>query len=566
MEEKVLKFERGADVAEMYCRVADKRNADGDYVGELSAFFSALNAGDYRSGAEMLANIADAYARMELYEQSNQYWFYCLDRNFASGKASESYRELAANFYCMDDLWTAGYYLSLKADADKGFSGKEGDEEIIEALYNETDITSAYHLAYPFDRADYSEAKRRAHRAFGAGSYGAAAALYESIPAECRDEDSFGELAMAYFFMGKDDKAEQACRDSAAYLGNNLTAYCNMSTICKEIHEPKKSRFYYDMALQLRKGGRDEDFKIASCAIEQKDYVTASGCLKKTLEERPYDVMLRFYYGINFINLYDFEKGAEQLGECYRLCPDDEIFKWYCKFAARLTAGEKKALSLLPLKYDKQLPLKAELEYEKAFAFALDGKKRLNKTELVAAARVCAFSQDDATAKTALIVISEFDAPRAAQKFLKELLLGVSVREELKSFAIYLLVATGCKDRVGVLAGKFYVSVKLRKSPFDDGDEFSRRFTAAYALCVSGLVFSGITETDKALFALNELYKNRREDAVNADLKPDELAAIAVANAGFQRVKSVADACRIFDVKQKRVAEFTKPAKPVKGE
>ena len=67
MEEKVLKFERGADVAEMYCRVADKRNADGDYVGELSAFFSALNAGDYRSGAEMLANIADAYARMELY-------------------------------------------------------------------------------------------------------------------------------------------------------------------------------------------------------------------------------------------------------------------------------------------------------------------------------------------------------------------------------------------------------------------------------------------------------------------------------------------------------------------
>lgn len=561
MDEKVINFNDKAKLAEIYCNVADVCDEKGDYLGELSAFFSALKVCTRAEEAEILADIADVYAQMELYELSNRFWFYCIDKKTAAGgDLSEAYSELAANFYCMDDVWAAGFYLALRAEIQGALPNREADEEILNAVYEESNLKTRYWLAYPFERADYSEAKKRGKRSFAAGGYGAAAAAYESIPEECRDEDSFGELAMAYFFLKKDEKAIAVSREAIRRLGDNLTAYCNLSTIYGELGDDEKSDYYYGKALSLKSGAKDEDFKIASCAIERGDHITARDCLSRALKDRPYDVLLKFFYAIALLNLGEYEKAVDVLFECVRISPDDGIFLWFAELAVKIRAGDKKSVALLPLKYEKELPHVMAERYEQAFSDALNGKKTaVPRREILLAAKVAAHLPDEFLAKTAILTVCELAPKAEAENFLKKTLLNPSVGEEIKSFIIYLLVVHKNKDKTGIVVGKYYVNVKLRRLPFDETDEFGAKFIAAYAACVSSLAFTGIEDTDKALFALNRLYGERAEEVRKANLQPNELAAVAVVIAKYEKLNKMKLICQIFGAKSAKVEKFLNP-------
>lgn len=553
MEDKVLSF-RNSDLAEAYCSVADRRAAEGDLVGELSVFFSALKNCKEQDSAEMLANIADCYSRMELYELSNQYWFYCLDKKYLSGDLSEAYGELSANFYCTDDIWTSAYYLKQKADINPE-DVYTVDPETVKNMFREiSEGVATYNIVYPYDHADYSERKKQARRAFSSNAYGIAAACYSSIPEECRDENEDGELAMAYFFSKEDDKAIAACKNSIKKSGENLTACCNLSTIYGEIGEDDKSAYYYAKALSLKKGAKDEDFKLASCAVERGDHLTARNCLASTLKERPYDITLRFFYALSMLNLGENEKGFEQLSECYKLNPEDYIIGWYSEQAKKLVAGEKTGVKL-PFRYEKDLPEKVIRRYEKIFCAYLDGRKTgVTVKEMLGIARVCVYCSDELVARRALYIIAHYDKKDASLAFLKRTLLDCAIGQSLKTLAVHLLIDLGCKDRVGVLTGRFYMSLKLRRLPFEKDDPVGDTFIQAYGYAVSYLIFFGVEDTDKMLFKLNRIYTERKQIFSRNEIRPDELAAAAVFESGYKELSKLPSVGKLFGIKTKRLS------------
>ena len=156
------------------------------------------------------------------------------------------------------------------------------------------------------------------------------------------------------------DESISVCKNSLVRHGENVTAYCNLSTIYELKEDVQKSEYYYRKALENRKGERTEAYKIATCAIEREDHLMVKDCIEKILEERPYDTSMRFFGSIAYVNLGEYQKALEQIYSVYRIAPEDAVIKYYVNFISQLEKGDNNCEKLLPLKYIRELPEKIE--------------------------------------------------------------------------------------------------------------------------------------------------------------------------------------------------------------
>ena len=115
-------------------------------------------------------DIADTYADMELYELSNQYWFYYIDVA-PKERVSIAYEELAINYFYMDNMLASSYFLHKKLSVD-GFISRDGiDKEILEYFAQSSQNKDDYHIVYPIENADYSKTLRQAKRELVSGNF-----------------------------------------------------------------------------------------------------------------------------------------------------------------------------------------------------------------------------------------------------------------------------------------------------------------------------------------------------------------------------------------------------------
>ena len=390
---KLLKFERDEDTL---MTLAGKRADEGDYTGSLGFLFSVYRKNpDYR----VISEIADVYADMGLYEYSNRFWFKFLEvapRN----KWTIAYLELGINFFYLDNLWAAGYYFQAKVSED-GYISREGlDEEILDFLSESFPPKPNIKIVYPEDRADYTEEIKRAKSALVTGNYYLAYKLYKSIPMSKMDENICGDAQTAFFLAEKDEEAVEACKYSLFAHGDNVTAYCNLSTVYKMKGDDGKSAYYYGRALESKKGEPEEYYKIATCAVEQGDDVTAKECFEFIISEREYDDNILFFYALSLMNLGDYEKAEETLSKALRIVPFDLSVKYYLDLAGKLANGNKSAEKFLPLKYSRELPQKVIRGYKKKLK-ELSEKKRLRKVVKKAARKASGKAARKASGKAA---------------------------------------------------------------------------------------------------------------------------------------------------------------------
>ena len=117
--------------------------------------------------------------------------------------------------------------LHKKLNVD-GFISKEGlSKEIVDFFSGEERRRESYKIVYPPEHADFTYEKNKAKRAISAGIFEEADKILSSVPVECLDEDSFGDIAISRFMNDNLDGAEQACRQSLKLFGDNVTAFCN---------------------------------------------------------------------------------------------------------------------------------------------------------------------------------------------------------------------------------------------------------------------------------------------------------------------------------------------------
>ena len=551
MDGEVLRFDNSI---EMHRKVAEKFAEKGEYKRALGLLFSAKN---FENDPDALMDIADVYADMGLLELSNRYWFKFLDIA-PTDKLSVAYEELAINYFYLEDLWASSYYFHKKVDADGYISKDNIDPEILDFFSGEEHKKAFYHVAYPFDRADYSGKIKIAKHAIAMGKFLDAIKILSAIPEECRDEDVSGDLATSYFMTDSLDEAAAVCRESLARHGDNVTAYCNLSTVYDMKKDTEKSEYYYKKALQFRKGERTEAYKIATCAIEREDHVTAKECLKTILDERPFDVAMRFFYGIAGINLKEYDFAEETLSEVYRIDPNDMVVKYYLDFAKKIKSTGKDSDKLLPLKYIKSLPSKIERKQSKEIKELADNPEKINSAIKRAEVKELLLwglkSKNNNTVRETAYILSTAYNDFAKKAIVNALMDGETI-PELKRVLIYALIVNGYKEKFGVVAGNVYIKVRPKKLTFIKQDH-TGMFLRAYAYAMSRAVFWDVEGVEKLATSAGKIFKKLNGVITESDVTNDELAALMVYGCDFKKFDKKGLVASLFDIKKDRFEEL----------
>lgn len=545
---EILQFRKDQNT---YIKLANERAEKGDLTGALGFLFCAKSI---LETPEVLEKIADLYAEMGNPELSNKYWFYYIDKA-PKDKVTIAFEELAINYFYLDDFLCSSYYFHEKLIRD-GVIAKEGlDPEIIEFFSGEEIKNNAYHIAYPFERADFSYELKKGKRALSAGEFEQAVKVFSAIPKECLGEDGAGDFAVAKLMVDDIDGAIEVARESLTLHGENLTAYCNLSTAFDMKEDFEKSEYYYNKAKACAKGDKNEEYKLATCAIERLDHTVVRNCVEKILSERPYDIAMRFFYGISLLNCGDKSGALEQLSLAYRLNPEDHVLKFYCKYVRELVESPQTAEDYSPIRYLKILPEKVATERSKKIKEIIANPSKIpfyvKKKEIREILEWGVYSEDKDVARECVYVLATaFNA--YSKGVLLDVLKNNDVNTSTKRVIVYALIVAGFTDKFSVVDRNFHFRIRAKKLACEK-KEGAELYLSAYALCFSRMVFSGETGLDKIAKVTDKIYSKLKDKISASEVSNEELASLILLECGFARFDSESSVMRIFEVSKNKL-------------
>lgn len=553
--DKVLQFEKDAS---KYCEIANARADSGDFEGALRFLFSAKSID--KDDVGVLMDIADCYADMGLLELSNKYWFKFL--NVApKDKVSVAYEELAVNYFYLDNFWASSYYFNKKLEVD-GFISKEGlSKEIVDFFSGEEHRRESYKIVYPPERADFTYEKNKAKRAIAVGMFEEADKILSNVPVECLDEDSFGDIAISRFMNDNLDEAEQACRQSLKLFGDNVTAFCNLSTIYDMREDFENSEYYYRKAIACKKGSRDESYKIATCAIEREDHLTVLKAVEEILKERPYEVSMRFFYALAKVNTGDVEGGFLELKNALSIDPTDRVSRYYHDYICKMLSGAGDKLNFTPFKYVREIPEKAQSVWKKKVKTLVKQPEKIisaiKKEEWKEILTFGLYSNDSEFMRDSVYLLSLSQTP-FAKRLMLSALIDADGREEMKRVIVYLLISDGVKERFGVVVGSFFQKIKPRRVVCEKDKICGGLFLSAYALCVSKCLVLDLEDIDKIGKACDKVYKKLKSKVGDAEASNEDLAALMLSECKFNKFSEDVFVLRMFSVTKNKLKTLKK--------
>ena len=548
MDSKVIQFDKNKV---RYFRLADELKEKEDYLGALSLLFSVLEKeNDYIA----CRKIAEIYALMEQFEASNLFWFRYL---FYAPKNEVAfcYEELAINYFYLDNLWASGYYFHKKLSVDGVISKQNIDPEIMEFFSGEELKKHAFRLVYPYEMADYSLEKNNAKRAIRMGAFKESVNEIEKIPVPCRDEETLNDQAVSLMMANDLKDAEGVARFSIEKFGETVNSYCTLSTLFDMKKDYENADFYYQKALSISKDSPEDWYRIVSPAIERKDHEKANECLYKILKERPNEYLMRYFFAISFINLGNYESALRELKTVYLYNPRDFIVEYYINFVKELINGKTENQKFLPLEYNKELPKKEGIKWEKKIKdLAKNLENATSQLKGEKARKLLIYGMlfgKDITMRSSVMLLSLLDV-KLVKDIALTVLLNPEVGQEVKKLLLYALVLKGVKGKIGVVAGSYYCEINLKKL-LCEKKSGSRFYVLSYALCLSRMVFYGIDDFTKMVNATDMLFNDVGDLLTSEDVNNEELAGLILMRSGYENFADVKTVCSIFDVKQEKL-------------
>ena len=527
---KVLAFDNSI---KRYRDLAEEKFKKGDHAGALSLLFTALKR---QNDIEVLADIADIYADMGLYEMSNQYWFLYLDK--ATGnKKSLAYKELAINFFYMDNFLVSGYYINLKIKLDGVIGPDSFPEEILEFFSSEGKedlIKKGYRIVYPVDKTDYSPLIRESKRLIAHGMFDKVEEVLSPIPPESEYyKTALDNLAVCKLVEGEIERAKKLNKEMLDRFGDNVSALCNLSSLYNEQDDKEKSKYYFERARKVKTEDIDEIFKLAVCALEQDMPSLGADYLKTVLTDRNCDINTRFLYALALLNAGKFALAEENLITVLRLDPTDKVALYYKRLAECLKENGKDASKYLPINYDGDVPdsekkARKDIIKELMTLSSKQAGEKLKSQKVKEAVTWGMEKGDEKIAKMCVYIYANVDRPFTI-KYLLSKLMDTGFEPGLKRMIVYLLILNGYDKKMGVVTDYFYISLKPKKFLFSDNSDANGLFISSYALAISKMVFVTPEGFDKIAYSANKLY-NKIKDLPNIteNIKEEELSALMV--------------------------------------
>ncbi|MBE5737821.1 MAG: tetratricopeptide repeat protein [Clostridiales bacterium] len=544
---RVIQFDKNEN---RYVKIAEVRESEGDLLGALSMLFSAEKI---NPTYKIYSKIADIYTQMELLELANKYWYkymFCAPED----QVSICYEELAINYFYLDNLWASGYFLHKKLTVDGYITRDDIDKEVMDFFTGEEIKKYNYRVVYPYDKANYSFEIKSAKRALRSGAFKDAIESLKKVPSQCHDQETLGDFSLAYLMTDQFENAEELCRQSIEQFGDSVGAYCNLSTLYELKEDQDKADYYYKKALSLRTGEQDEPYKIATCSIERGDHQTSLECLEKILQDRPYEIPMRFFYAVALLNLGKYDSAVREFATIYKQDPKDLVIEYYLDLAKKIV-NKQVSEKILPLKYVKEIPRKQALEWTKKIKdmaktpdkFSGELKKKETEKMLLWGLE----SVNDQVVRSSAMLLSSKSSKKFGQ-IAFEFLLDPLAQLETKRLLLYALILKGYKGKIGVVIGSYYGTF-VQKTLSCEKDKDGALYFSAYALCVSRMIFYGLEDLNKISQSANKVYKSLHKQISDAEVNNEELAALMLLECGLENLDEIEQVCKIFEVGQKKL-------------
>lgn len=459
-----------------YLSLIDKKLNSKDYVGALIATDTILSLPSFDK-LHVHALRAKIYYLMKQYARSAEEWFKYLNNAENEKLYGRAYNGLGACFYKMQDKNVAGYYFNRqilnnkKAIYDYSSVTAEFYEDVVSADKN-------YYLAYPYDKADFTNLLLRAEDLLRLNEYEECIELLSVVPESSKHyANALVTSSIAKYFKGDIDGA--TCDiERAVALDKKAVSICNAISMFHSVGDEKKVNKYLNILKDIEIETEEDLYKVAVVYAEKGMHQKACCFAEKYLKINPYDTSMLLIYGIINYNLKQFDKAEEIFEKIYKI-NRSYVAKSYINYCR-----EDRGDNFLELEYSFDLHVgnRHGLIKDLSALIKLSTKEKLEKEDEIYEISNYAFSTGVYQIQSTIITLLGEIATEKATLILKKMLLSLNVFDRVKSGIIGYLVAMGLDGEISCCFGNIFRKITLYRAEFQ-----SDKFTEAYAYVLAKL-------------------------------------------------------------------------------
>lgn len=519
MEKKTVRFDLSADAL---LDLADARLDEGDYLAALRMLHKSVDL--YGPAADEYASMADTYDEMELFELSAECWFRYLDV-CGEEEAVDAYEGLAACYYNMGNERLASYYYK-KMLSDKYVSPANNME--LDEVFSRQERPQM-RIAWPPERADYSQEIDEGLRALKEGDYERAQECFLSVDERSEYRPAaMNYLAVCYLLAGESEKAESACRALLEKEPENIQALSTYAAVLTEQDRRQESRAVAEKLARLPATAADELYKVATVCCENglNEQAYEKFCKLETMVS--YDRTLLYFKGVAAFRCGKVSESLASFGKLLDIYPRAAVARFYFREVRRYAqeGGEKPETTFFchvtEAEREKRITLLKELAKMRASDARAYFAEGTNADELL---EWC-FDESDGR-ETDLQALAVAVAVRAGRDaFICDLLLDPRVNDVVKLDAVQRLCMRNRSLEFGIVIADIF-----RKVGFDRleiGRERHAKFVEAYALSFARFALLGEGDAEHYRFAAQAIYGALEKEGKLSLVKDAESLACAM--------------------------------------
>lgn len=432
-KERIISFEAdGRFFHKRGVRSLDKQ----EYLQGLRSLRKALEMAP--DDTQILMDLADAYARMGLYEASNMELGLLLHKSDCPGEAIFA---MGSNCMSMGDYAQAYQvfeaYLSKEPDGEFAYMARDSIEQIVESEVEDGLEREVESLAEQGKAAlDYGEPERAVEIFLR---------VLETDPELLYVRNN---LALAYLCMEEADKAWEQLHIIFEADAFNVHALCNAALLAKAERKLNKMQAYMDKMDPDRMEETDELYKYCLTAAELKMEQALERGLNRMLLLCPYEVTMLYLMGVIRYNQGKYPEAIKIFEKLNLLEPANILSRDAIKHCHRRMEGRRAPKTLaLSFEYGTEQVRQIDrcmLALMRLYPDQNAVVEQLNQRETAQMMEAALLGEDDMVAH-AIILLTAAGGP-VAQNLLRRVLLSVTHGPMLKQMAVEGLKQIGAPE------------------------------------------------------------------------------------------------------------------------
>lgn len=309
--------------AEFFIKKAEKHIDAGNLLEALAFYRCVL--GMEPQNVEYLLNIAQIYSEMGLYAESNDVLLkiakygntpteclFALGCNYMGMKNYELADEAFEQYLAIDP---EGEYAD---DIDELFDiideEEYEDEGALHDINRRMAIDEAYEGKLCLDKGDYKNAIKHLENVVEKDN-----TLYSAM----------NNLALAYFFNGKKQKAVELSEKIIVSQPFNLHACCNLALFYSELNDHARASQYLSKLDTLLDIAPEDMHKVALTYCELGYHEKAYRWFQKIMAFQPYDIRILHFCGIAALNCAQYTDGLSCFIKILKIDPQNSLAVYY---------------------------------------------------------------------------------------------------------------------------------------------------------------------------------------------------------------------------------------------